>query len=242
MSGFFYNLGRKSGKAMRKPKWYYKSFFGDDREALQAENIFGRELAGQMKLEFSLIGEAGINEFVNRVGDILTQRVKKADRKFTFIPVQSTDINAFALPGGYIFLTRGILELCGNKTDALAFILSHEIVHVVSRHPLKKIMTSKSLAMLANMLKAGSIVGQLAKKTLGTLIESTYSQEKEFYADRYGLQLMLSCGFSGEAGIETLKSMQKYTKTNDAFNYFSTHPSIPERVECLQRELRRMNN
>ncbi len=230
MGNFFYSLGRKTGKAMRKPKWYFKSFFGDEQEALHAENIFGHELAEQMKQEFTLIDDPKIMNLVNQVGDVLKQRVKRAERKFTFIPVRSEDINAFALPGGYIFLTSGILELCEYKPDALAFILSHEMVHVVSRHPLKRILTSKSLGVLANMLKAGSLAGQLARKTLSSLIESAYSQENEFDADRYGLQLAVRSGYSGQPGIDTLKKLQKVSKTNDRFNYFSTHPPLDERI------------
>ncbi|MBN2423957.1 MAG: M48 family metalloprotease [Calditrichaceae bacterium] len=237
MSNFFYRLGRKTGKAIRKPKWYYKAFFGTETEALQAENIFGQELAEHMKSEFTIIKNHRLNEFVDEVGGRLVNKVKKPERKFTFIITESADVNAFALPGGYIFLSLGILNLCQHNPDALAFILAHEMIHVLSRHPLKKIMTSKSFSMLANMLKAGNIVGHLAKQTLTDLIESIYSQEYELYADRYGLLLMVSCGYSGQACIDALKSLQERTQYNNAFNYFSTHPSLEDRIKQLRKEL-----
>ncbi len=239
MSDFFYNLGRAAGRKLRKPKWILKSYFGSEEEALRSERAVGREMADQMLSELRVSENAAYTSLISDVGNRLVQRVKNPLRQFDFYVFESNDVNAFALPGGFVFISNGLIDLCRQNADEIAAVLGHEIVHIVSGHPLKRIMTSHSLNMIAAALQKGGALGQLAKQTITQLIQSSYSQENEFHADHYGTLLMGSAGFEREAAINMLRRMQNKQRNNPAgFNFFSTHPPLPERIRRLQKLIR----
>ncbi len=239
MSDFFYNLGRTAGRKLRKPKWILKSYFGSEEEALRAERAVGREMADQMQSELSISSNSVYTSFVSGIGDKLVKRVKNANRRFDFLVYESSDINAFALPGGCVFISSGLIDLCRKDENETAAVLGHEMVHIVSGHPLKRIMTSHSLSMVAAAFQKGGALGQLARQTITQLIESSYSQENEFHADKYGALLIGSAGFDKQGAVNMLQRMEEKQRENPAgFNFFSTHPPLPERIRRLQSLIR----
>ena len=236
MSDFFYNLGRAAGRKLRKPKWILKSYFGSEEEALRAERAVGREMADQMQAELKISASPVYTNLVSEIAARLVKRVKNPLRKFDFYVYDSSDVNAFALPGGFVFISGGLIDLCHHCKDEIAAVMGHEMVHIISGHPLKRIMTSHSLNMVAAAFQKGGALGQLAKQTITQLIESSYSQENEFHADRYGALLAGSAGFDPQGALRMLIRMQDKQRENPAgFNFFATHPPLPERIRRLQK-------
>lgn len=106
MEKFFITLGRKLGTTVNKGKWYYKSLFGSEEEAIEAEHVLGKALAANISCEMKIDHDSSVQKLIDETGEKLIQKVVNKQRKFKLNIVLTKDINAFALPGGYIFITN----------------------------------------------------------------------------------------------------------------------------------------
>ena len=157
--------------------------------------------------------------------------------QFTFAAVNDKSINAFALPGGYIFITRGMLEKLSSEAQ-LAAIFGHEIVHVVARDSSaaisREIGISILLAAVVNQdTPDGAIrVADLTRQMLGF----SYSRQDERDADFAGLDYMVRAGYDPQAMVETMQILANEHKT-EPIEFFSTHPSTQNRIEYIQDDI-----
>src|SRR5262245_40521747 len=127
MANLFYKLGRMIGPKLRQANWILRSLTGTEAETIQAEVAVGRDLAGALAQQMEVDQEPAIVEMVNDIGQQLGKCVKDRQRRFAFRVVRSPEINAFALPGGFIFVTRSLLQLCHYDPQETAFVLGHEM-------------------------------------------------------------------------------------------------------------------
>ncbi len=235
MEEFFRYLGKKAGQTARRGKWLYKSMLGSEEEAIQAEYYVGKELAGKITEQMQVNTEPKVEDLLSSAGERLTERIKNQYRKFKFQSVQSSDINAFALPGGFIFTTDSILKLCNYSEDEIAFVLGHEMGHIVRWHIFNKTIASSSLNFLALVSKPGGLAGSLAVRTLNSLMQSSYSRDQEFEADDFGVRLMSAAGYDPTAAIKVLLKLGETSSDNNVFNYFASHPPVGERIEEVKK-------
>lgn len=236
MEKFFIYLGRKLGTAVNKGMWYYKSLFGSDDEAIEAEYVLGKSLAGSLSREMKTTDDSSFQNFLDEVGRKLIAKVVNKKRKFKFDIIETNEVNAFALPGGFIFVTQALLNKIELNQDELAYILSHEIMHVVLKHPINRILADYSAQIIANIFMKGGAIGLIAKQLIGSLLRSSYSQENEFEADNYAVRLMISAGFNPCASISVLAKLSVSTVQDvPMYNYFLSHPSASERIEKIAR-------
>lgn len=234
MEKFFYKMGKKVGSSIKKSKWYYKSAFGSEDEAIKAEMAVGRELALSMKKEMKVVNNQDFQNIIDEIGAQLYQRVVNKKRRFKFYIIASSDINAFALPGGLIFITDKLFKQIYQSKPELAFVLAHEMMHVVFKHPMNKILADYSTQIVSNILIKGGTLGALAKQMLTNLLKSSYSQDKEFEADEYAVRLMYSTGFNPDEAKNLLKKLKRNSiEKSSIFNYFISHPPIDERIERI---------
>ena len=237
MEKFFRYLGHKAGPGIRKGKWIYNSFFADKEKALESEHLVGKELSLKVFAEYQAINDAHTVEILENTHQQLVRCLTNKKRKFEFRVINSEELNAFALPGGFIFITGGLLNLCKDEPGQMAYIFSHEIMHVILKHPLNRILSNFSLKVLENFVRTRGAVGGLAKQAITGFLRNGYSQENELEADRYAIQLMLYAGFDKQAAIEVLRKLEDVsTKRSELFNYFSSHPSIEDRITNIQRQ------
>ncbi len=231
MGKLIYNFGRKVGSAINKGKWYYQSTFGSEGDALKAELAVGRELARQISQQTKIINDAAKQIILDDVGHRLQQRLVNKKRGFKFYLIASKDINAFALPGGLIFITDLLFKRIADKRDEIAFVLAHEMMHIVFRHPMEKIFADYSTKVISRLLVKGGTLGLLAKQMLVNLLNSSYSQDKELEADEYAVRLSYRAGFNPR-GAEALLSKLKNGSTENlaVFHYFLSHPPIEQRI------------
>ena len=234
MKNIFYSLGKKVGKSWYRGRYLYKTLTGNTEESLQAEYALGVILAKDIEKETPVADEPAEQLLAESVLQQLRKRVKNKDRYFHVKVLAASNLNAFALPGGFIYITSALIGNLSNDPDALAFVFAHEMIHIVLKHPLKRIMTSYSLEALSRMFKTGSALGVIGKDMLKKLVRSHYSQENELAADEYGLRLMYSAGYNTEGALRLMRFFQKNTGES-GFQYFSTHPSVKTRIENLQR-------
>jgi predicted Zn-dependent protease len=163
--------------------------------------------------------------------------------------LDSPELNAFATPGGHIFITRGLVEILASE-DALAAILAHEIAHIQLQHSVDLIKFMRLTRDLSNTAdRAAGFAARAAslneRKTLfdnavrnmvTTLITNGYSQEQEFQADIYAIKLLTLAGYSPTSLVDVLTILQR-TTVRDGFN--STHPAPARRIANVRQELTR---
>ena len=232
MEEFFRLLGKKSGQVLRRGKWIYKSVLGSEEEAIEAEYFVGKEIAGKVSQMNSVDSSPEVQKLLDDIGLRLTDKVKNRFRKFNFNSIISPDVNAFALPGGFIFTTNSILQLCNFNEDEIAFILGHEIGHIVRWHIFNRTIANSSLNMISMVSKPGGLVGSLAVKTINNLMQNGYSRDQEFEADSFGVILMYAAGYNYQASLEFFEKLAELHSENSSYyNYFSTHPPIKERIK-----------
>ena len=222
-------LGGQSRKPFRQAKWMWSWFAGTEAEAIQAEYEYGRECARQFAAQFSGTAPREKREVVAAVGSRLADAVKDRRREFHFSLVRAGVSNAYALPGGFVFITEPLLDLCEQDPDELAFLLGHEMGHVLRGHARSQ-MTARTFlnAVTARLSGAGLMLRQL--------LNQGYSRELELEADSEGVRLAAAAGFDPRAAARALSRLARVSSQNAGLReYFSSHPPLAERVRRLER-------
>jgi predicted Zn-dependent protease len=243
--GFFYNLGRMVGPKVRKARWIWHSMKGTQEEIIQTEYDVGRDLAREIRDRAGVDTDPLVEKLLSETGFRLSECVANKFRTFSFKALVIAEPNAFALPGGFIFVTRSILELCQWNADETAFIIAHEMGHVIRKHAINRIMRDFAVTAASRVVPApGAVVGWVRKVSMKYL-ESSYSQDLEFEADALGVRLMDAAGFSTQASIKLLQRLGGVKSSQnqiDTGSYFSTHPGINERIRNINEQIRKISN
>jgi len=203
-----------------------------------AEEIaLGREIAGNLLGAAPLVKDAGLQKYVNSVGRWVASQSERPDLPWRFGVIDSEDINAFAAPGGYIMITKGLYRKLANEAQ-LAGVLGHEIGHVVMKHQLKVLQKQQLLNMGAGFLTDKYAKdNKLASKAIGTGAEiSARSLDKsaEYEADRLGLSYATRSGYEPYGLPEVLQTLAETNKNDGSVALlFKTHPHPDERLVAL---------
>ncbi len=231
----FTKLGRRLGTSVQKGKWYYQSAFGSEVEAIRAERRLGRELAKNIRSEHTMVSDATMQRRLDDIGGCLRKRVVNKEFRFSYELIASSDINAFALPGGFIFVTWGLYDWIQDAPDEMAFVLAHEMMHVVLKHPMKRILANYSSQIIANVLLRGGALGMLGKQIVHMLLSSGYSRDREYEADQYAVRLMHAADFDPVAAISLFEKLRA-TAPEDlpVYNYFLSHPAMNNRIQYIR--------
>ncbi len=215
-------------------------FFGWLGGSQAKEMQIGRQLAMEVEQQAKMVEDPIITEYVNRVGQNV---VLHSDAKipFTIKVIDSDEVNAFALPGGYFFVNKGLILAADNEAE-LAGVMAHEIAHVAARHAMEN--QGKSTAMqygiLAGILLSGGIAGSVLQNTAGlaqALAFSKFSRSAENEADRLGVQYLYAAGYDPTAMstmFEKLASQNK-KKPGTISKLFASHPPSLERRDESQQ-------
>ncbi len=232
MQKMFYFLGKKVGAALVKARFLKEGLTGSTLRSLEAEYTLGQILSKEVEQTLSLADAPVDQLLIESLFQKLKKRIKNQQRYFMLKIVQSKEPNAFALPGGFIYLSSGLVEYFRNDADALAFVLAHEAIHVIARHPLKRMVTGYSVNALARIFRTGSVAGIFGKDVIKKLVDSHYSRTRELEADHFALRLMYSAGFDPMGAVRLMRFFQR-KKEENAFPYFASHPPLKEREQKL---------
>ena len=204
----------------------------------RAEEVaLGREISGSVLGAAPLVNDAALQKYVNNVGRWVASQSERPDLPWKFGVIESNDLNAFAAPGGYVLVTKGLYLKLQNEAQ-LASVLGHEIAHVVKKHQLKVLQKQQLLGYGAG--KLGEMFAKddkVAKKVIDSGAEiSARSLDKnaEFEADRMGMVLATRAGYDAFSLGEVLQTIGQTNKTdNSVALLFKTHPHPDERLEKL---------
>ncbi|MFI4913260.1 MAG: M48 family metallopeptidase [Sedimentisphaeraceae bacterium JB056] len=239
MAGIFYNLGKMLGPKVRKGKWVWKSLTADADEAITAEREVGLDIASAVMNEMAMAASAR-QKFVSAYGSKLARRVANKKIKFNFFVYLDTTPNAFAVPGGFIFVSSSLLDLYGEDPDMSAFVIAHEMGHVVRKHAVNRLVNSAALGAVTRALPVKGKISAMLKSTGLKFFQSAYSQSQEFEADEFGVKLTRAAGFKADAAVKALKKLAECHKNesrNATDEYFSTHPATIKRISAIKQLL-----
>jgi len=204
----------------------------------QAEEVaLGREITGSILGAAPLVKDEALQKYVNQVGRWVASQSERPDLPWKFGVIESADLNAFAAPGGYVLITKGLYQKLQNEAQ-LAGVLGHEIAHVVKKHQLKVLQKQQLLNAGAGWLtdKFGKN-DKLAKKALANGAEisaRSLDKDAEFEADRMGVVLASRAGYDAFGLPEVLQTIGQTNKTdNSVALLYKTHPAPDERLTKL---------
>ena len=209
--------------------------------SLEKEIQLGKQLAADVERNAKIVEDPVIAEYVNRIGQNM---VNNSDAKvpFTIKVIDSDEVNAFALPGGYFYVNTGLIELAQDEAE-LAGVMAHEIAHVAARHGTRS-ATRAQLIQYASipLLFIGGWAGYGIQQAANFAIPMTmlkFSREFEHQADFLGVQYLYKAGYDPTAMVqffERLKAKQKQNK-NAIAKAFSSHPMTKSRIKAVQKTI-----
>ena len=214
----------------------------------EEEKKLGKRILLEMEKRVEWVRDLTLQNFLERLGHSLVAQIGPTPFEFKFYLINASDPNAFAIPGGYIFLTTGLIVLAENEHE-VAGVLSHEISHVTARHIAQMIERSKRIniattaAIIAGLLLGGG--GKSSEAVTTTALATAealalkYTRENEVDADQNSLQYMIKAGYDPHAMITFLNKIYKTSLTSAPKipAYLSTHPAIENRISLLENLL-----
>ena len=210
----------------------------------EQEVQMGAETAAQVNAQLPMLNDATINAYVNSLGNTIAQRTERADLAWRFAVVNSEVINAFAVPGGYIYVNRGILTNASNESE-LAGVLAHEIEHVVRRHSVQQMEKAQGANVGVSLACALTRVcentaAQAAIQVGGTAVFAKFSRGAEQQADEEGFRDLIDAGINPRGMLtffQKLLAEEQRSGGGNASAWFSDHPGTEDRIADIQRLL-----
>lgn len=193
----------------------------------------GAQFAAEVEREMAMLDDAVVEAYIDSLGQVLAGHSDRNDIEYHFRVVDTDEVNAFALPGGFLYVNRGLIEASENESE-LSGVIAHEVGHVVGRHGAKMLTRQYGIAILAQIAlgEDPGMVSQLVAQIAATGAMMKYSRDAEREADRFGVDEMYRAGID-PVGIETffgkLKAMHE-REPSSIENFFSTHPPTEERI------------
>ena len=203
----------------------------------------GRESVAQAEQQLPMLNDAAVNAYVNRIGQRLAANAGGPDFQYQFRVVNQSDINAFALPGGFVFVNRGVLDNARNEGE-VAGVLAHEISHVALRHGTHQ--ASKAYLAQAGISILGGILGGKVGKGTAQIINAVggiglnalflkYSRDIESQADVRGSQILTASGYTPVDMVNFFKTLERVDPSKKT-NWMSDHPAPPDRIARIEKE------
>jgi predicted Zn-dependent protease len=212
----------------------------------QQEVQMGQEYAQQINAQLPIVRDPEINRYVNVLGDSIARLTARRDLDWQFFVVDSKEVNAFAVPGGFVYVNRGLIERSDNM-DELAGVLGHEIGHVVKRHTVKQMEKSQGanvgitlacvLTGVCNSQAAGAAIN-----VLGGAVFARFSRQDEAEADQEGFNNVVRAGVSPVGMVTMFQKLLEERKSHPGAveSMFLTHPLEEDRIQAIQARINQL--
>lgn len=239
MANNFYEFGRKAGSTYRRAKWIWQSVAGSEADAIRAEQDVGRDMAVVVKEQTAVVSDNESQLLIDELTRRLAGVVRNDRYDFEVKVVINEEATAFALPGGFIFIAQQLVELCNSDPDEVAFVVAHEMSHVIRRHAIDRLVSQKVLSAAALASPGRGVLAPWMRRVGLQWLERAYSQDQEFEADELGMLLVRAAGFDPRGSLRMLNRLQQIkadVDQNSPGAYLSTHPPVSERVHRLREQ------
>lgn len=239
MSNFFEDLGRKLGRAAvptyRKGKWIWQGLTGTEGDALEAEKDLGETLAAELRLATEILDEPELLNWIQGICHRLEGSVDQPGFAYHCELMQGDHPSTIGLPGGYLFVSRSLIEFCEGSVDEVAFVIAHETAHVIRRHTWDRMIQQSALrAASFAARRAGVLSGWLRHQGL-PMLRSAHSKDFEFEADQDGVGLVRAAGYDPKGAISFLKRIERLGLDPEVLGeYLASHPAPEERISRLK--------
>lgn len=242
---------RKVRKAIEFGKKFRRAIKPAEDLLPEQEYYVGRSVAARVLAEYRPSKDLTAHQYVNKVGQALALASDRPDTfgGYRFIILDTDEINGIACPGGFIFITRGLLQSCRNE-DELASVLAHEIAHVVYKHGLRSIKANRWADVGAILVGEASnralrdqrVLRQVTKSFSGGVddlmkgwVRGKHSRETELVADRTAVSILKNAGYNPSAFVTVLERLQeKQAESRSSRGLFATHPQPATRIAAIK--------
>lgn len=213
----------------------------------QQEVQMGAQQAQQVNAQLPIVMDPAINRYLNTLGDSIAHVTARADLDWHFYMVNTSDFNAFALPGGYIYVNRGVAER-SDKLDQFASVLAHEIGHVVRRHSVKQMeqmqganIAATAACVLTSICNSG--IAQAGIQVGGAAIFAKFSREDEAQADESGVDELVRAGINPNGMPEMFEKLltERQSQPGALDGWFADHPLEEERITATRDQIAKVN-
>jgi predicted Zn-dependent protease len=214
-----------------------------DIKVTEAEELqIGKQVSDKMVEAFGVFQDAGVNKYVTLVGAVLAQASPRPQLPWQFVILDTEGVNAFAAPGGYVHITKGLLGML--KTEAeLAGVLSHEIIHVTEKHTVNAIQKSEGVKATTEEVGgaglAQSLVARIAQRAYSDILNNRFSRDDEVEADDKGVQLANKLGYAPSGLVSALNKLADRNKdAKEPNGLFASHPLMKERIANIEKTIK----
>jgi predicted Zn-dependent protease len=208
--------------------------------SLEKERQIGRDVAATVAGRYGVVNDPALTDYVNLVGTVVAQQSPRyTELPFRFAVLDTDEINAFATPGGYVFVTRGALELMDSEAE-LAGVLGHEIAHVDQKHVMEQVRKGNMIQGAASEADLNGPILDKAIEQLTSLIFMGVGREAELESDSIGMLYAAAAGYRPDGLLTFVRKLQQ-NDTNPRRGRFlaemrATHPPTADRIAALERQ------
>lgn len=206
----------------------------------EREVRMGEAIARRVEEEYPPVRDPELLSRLDQVGERIVAAAERKNLFYRFTIIEEKEPNAFALPGGMIYVTTGLMELV-KSDDELSSVIGHEAGHVAARHIVKRLQGAIGLELMQLLALGSGALDSRTKSGMDLAFASLltgYSQMDELEADRLGVRYMKAAGYQPLAAIAFLERLRNYTFKQPirSFSYFRTHPYFSDRIRQVREK------
>src|SRR2546421_4789196 len=209
----------------------------------QQEVQMGQQYAQQINAQLPIVQDPELNRYINVLGDSIAGLTSRRDLDWHFFIVDATEVNAFAVPGGLVYVNRGLIERA-DQMDELAGVLGHEIGHVLRRHTVKQMEKAQganigvTLACVLTSICNSQVAGA-AINIAGGAVFARFSRQDEAEADQEGFDNVVRAGISPVGMVTMFQKLlaERKSKPGAVDSWFLTHPLEEDRIQAIQARI-----
>ena len=230
--------GLGSGCAVSK-----SNIHGFNLISVEEEKQLGAKFAAEIEKQLTVVNDPEVQAYVDQMGKKLLTGAREVNFDYVFKVVKDDTVNAFAVPGGYIYLQTGLLKAAETEEE-IAGVVAHEINHVVARHSTRQLTQQHGYALLLQLIlgKDPGLVTQIAGSLVGKAGALAYSRGMESQADFLGVETMHKAGYNPEGILKFFQKLDSMNKRdpNALARFFSSHPMTADRIEEVKKEIAKL--